>query len=108
MADIQGVCFEPTLGILICKLHGSGVRPEKEATLIGSLVLRRVPTIHPATPLLHVGNASLKRKITTWVKVARPERSADVERGALLGRGMRCYQNLETHASQGGTPGLHR
>jgi hypothetical protein len=31
MADIQGVCFEPTLGILICKLHGSGVRPEKEA-----------------------------------------------------------------------------
>lgn len=31
MADIQGVCFEPTLGILICKSHGYGVRPEREA-----------------------------------------------------------------------------
>lgn len=31
MADIQGVCFEPTPGILICKLHGSGIRPEREA-----------------------------------------------------------------------------
>jgi hypothetical protein len=31
MADIQGVYFEPTLGILICKSHGSGVRPEREA-----------------------------------------------------------------------------
>jgi hypothetical protein len=51
--------------------------------------MRHVPKNHPATLLLHMGNATLKQKLTIWIKVARPERGADVERGALLGRGMR-------------------
>jgi L-arabinose isomerase len=58
--------------------------------------MRYIPTDHPATPSLHVGNASLKRKITTWVEVARPKRSADMENGALLGREMRRYHDVET------------
>jgi hypothetical protein len=41
--------------------------------------MRYTPTDHPAAPSLHVGNASLKRKTTTRVEVARPKRSADME-----------------------------
>jgi len=51
--------------------------------------MRRVPKNHPSTPLWHIGNATPKHKFTIWIKVARPERDADMERGALLGRGMR-------------------
>lgn len=31
MADIQDICFEPTFKFLVCKLHGYGVHPTKEA-----------------------------------------------------------------------------
>lgn len=31
MADIQDLCFEPTFKFLLCKLHGYGVHPTKEA-----------------------------------------------------------------------------
>jgi hypothetical protein len=51
--------------------------------------MRHVPKNHPATPLLHMGNATLKQKFTVWIKVARPECGANVDRGALLERGMR-------------------
>jgi hypothetical protein len=51
--------------------------------------MRHVPKNHPATPLLHMRNATLKQRFTVWIKVAHPEGGADVERGALLGRGMR-------------------
>jgi hypothetical protein len=45
--------------------------------------MRHVPKNHPATPLLHFGNATLTQKSTVRTEVARPERDADVERGAL-------------------------
>jgi hypothetical protein len=70
--------------------------------------MRRVPKNHPATPLLHIGNATPNHNFTIWIKVAGLERGADTECGALLGRGMRRYQNLEAHAGQGGTPGTCR
>ena len=31
MADIQDIYFEPTFGLLVCKIHGSGVHPTEEA-----------------------------------------------------------------------------
>ncbi len=31
MADVQEICFEPTFKFLLCKLHGYGVHPTKEA-----------------------------------------------------------------------------
>ena len=31
MADVQGLCFEPDFRLLICKIHGTGVHPTKEA-----------------------------------------------------------------------------
>jgi hypothetical protein len=70
--------------------------------------MRHVPKNCPVMLLLHVGNASLEQKSITWAEVARPERSADTECGALLGRGMRRCHNLEAHAGQGGTPGTYR
>ena len=51
--------------------------------------MRHILKNHPATSLFHMRNATLKQKFTVWIKVARPERGADVERVALLGRGMR-------------------
>jgi hypothetical protein len=51
--------------------------------------MRRVPKNHPATPLLHIGNATPNHNFTIWIKVAGLERGADTECGALLGRGMR-------------------
>ena len=38
--------------------------------------MRHVPTDHPATPFLHVVNASLKQKITTRAEVGRLEGGA--------------------------------
>jgi hypothetical protein len=57
--------------------------------------MRYIPTDHPAIPSWHVGNTSLKRKITTRVEVARPKPSADIGNGASLGREMRRYHNVE-------------
>jgi hypothetical protein len=31
MADVQGICFEPTFKLLVCKIHGNGVHPTKDA-----------------------------------------------------------------------------
>lgn len=33
MADVQGIYFEPTFKFLVCKLHGNGVHPAKEAII---------------------------------------------------------------------------
>lgn len=31
MADVEGIVFKPALGVLICKVHGSGVHPDASA-----------------------------------------------------------------------------
>lgn len=31
MADVQGIYFQPNPGVLICRVHGTGVHPEQEA-----------------------------------------------------------------------------
>jgi hypothetical protein len=31
MSDISGICYEADLGVLICKVHGIGVRSEARA-----------------------------------------------------------------------------
>jgi len=31
MADIQGICFDPNLQLLVCSVHGAGVHPNTEA-----------------------------------------------------------------------------
>lgn len=31
MADVQGICFEPTFKLLVCKIQGNGMHPTKDA-----------------------------------------------------------------------------
>ena len=74
-----------------------------QPTLVGSLMFRRVPRSHTATPSLHFGNTSLGQNCTTELEVASPKCDADKGRDPLLETWTHRYRISERRVCKGGT-----